>query len=134
MKIVASQTWAMAVALAINECRAWVPSSQTSAMNMIRTPSWMPSSSQLFSTDSESDQALMGLNELQTLLREAVKKEDFDEAIKLRDILAERVSSGAYSPKSKGGDNNTEEDKRKMKRLSWRGLGTAGGRCVSNTA
>lgn len=59
----------------------------------------------------------MGLNELQTLLRDAVKKEDFDEAIRLRDILAERVSSGAYSPK---GDN----DKRKKKRLSWRGLGT----------
>jgi len=65
----------------------------------------------------------MGLNELQTLLRDAVKKEDFDEAIKLRDILAERVSSGAYSPKSDGSDSTT--DKRKMKRLSWRGLGTA---------
>jgi superfamily II DNA/RNA helicase len=63
----------------------------------------------------------MGLNELQTLLRDAVKKEDFDSAIKLRDILAERVSSGAYSPKG----SNSDSDKRKMKRLSWRGLGTA---------
>ncbi len=48
-----------------------------------------------------------------------MKKEDFDSAIKLRDILAERVSSGAYSP------DGSDKDKRKKKRLSWRGLGTA---------
>ena len=72
----------------------------------------------LYSTGSDYGTS-MGLNELQTLLRDAVKKEDFDSAIKLRDILAEKVSSGAYSPK--GSDSN----KRKMKRLSWKGLGTA---------
>jgi superfamily II DNA/RNA helicase len=64
----------------------------------------------------------MGLNEIQTLLRDAVKKEDFDSAIKLRDILAERVSSGAYRPSGDSADKQV--DKRKMKRLSWRGLGT----------
>ena len=76
------------------------------------------SSSSLYSTESDYGTS-MGLNELQTLLRDAVKKEDFDSAIKLRDILAEKVSSGAYSPKG------SDSDKRKMKRLSWKGLGTA---------
>ena len=71
----------------------------------------------LKSTDSEYETESMGLNELQTLLRDAVKKENFDEAIRLRDVLAERVSSGAYSPTG-------ESDNRKKKRLSWRGLGT----------
>lgn len=63
----------------------------------------------------------MGLNELQTLLRLAVDREDFDAASLLRDALADRVSSGAYRV---GGSSN-DEDRRKMKRLSWRGLGTA---------
>jgi superfamily II DNA/RNA helicase len=74
----------------------------------------------LASTENDIDLKAMGLNELQTLLREAVKADNFDDAIKLRDELAERVSSGAYSPKGA-----SEQDKRKMKRLSWRGLGTA---------
>lgn len=77
----------------------------------------MLTSTSRYSTESNFD-TTMGLNELQTLLRDAVKKEDFDEAIRLRDILAERVSSGAYSP-------NGQDDARKKKRLSWRGLGTA---------
>lgn len=61
----------------------------------------------------------MGLNELQTLLREAVQIEDYMEAKLIRDELAERVSSGAYTPPGSG-----QEDVRKNKRLSWRGLGT----------
>jgi hypothetical protein len=59
----------------------------------------------------------MGLNELQTLLRQAVRLQDFDAATTLRDALAERVSSGAYT--------TGEEDARKRTRLSWKGLGTA---------
>ena len=106
---------------------AWLPASNTFTTSRTplsrtcRTPKRpSPSSSSLCSTESNFDTS-MGLNELQTLLRDAVKKEDFDSAIKLRDILAERVSSGAYSPKG----SNSDSDKRKMKRLSWRGLGTA---------
>jgi len=60
----------------------------------------------------------MGLNEIQTLLREAVRNENYDEAKRFRDILADRVSSGAYS-------KGEEDAQRKRKRLSWRGLGTA---------
>eukprot|EP00550_Attheya_septentrionalis_P006500 CAMPEP_0198286092 /NCGR_PEP_ID=MMETSP1449-20131203/5246_1 /TAXON_ID=420275 /ORGANISM="Attheya septentrionalis, Strain CCMP2084" /LENGTH=773 /DNA_ID=CAMNT_0043983723 /DNA_START=295 /DNA_END=2619 /DNA_ORIENTATION=- len=59
----------------------------------------------------------MGLNEMQTLLRQAVRLQDFDAATTLRDALAERVSSGAYT--------TGEEDARKRTRLSWKGLGTA---------
>lgn len=113
---------------------AWMPSSHQNSFRSKReiqitkrTPllTALPSLSSsppftfiLQSTGNSYETDAMGLNELQTLLRDAVKKEDFDEAIRLRDILAERVSSGAYSPK--GG----ESDKRIKKRLSWRGLGT----------
>jgi len=69
--------------------------------------------------EKEEETMAMGLNELQTLLRQAVKVEDYMEAKRLRDILAERVSSGAYN------SNHNNDDKRKKKRLSWRGLGTA---------
>jgi len=62
----------------------------------------------------------MGLNELQTLLREAVQREDFLEAKIFRDALADHVSSGAYSP-----TGSSSNDKRRMRRLSWMGLGTA---------
>mmetsp|Transcript_4357 Transcript_4357/g.8373 ORF Transcript_4357/g.8373 Transcript_4357/m.8373 type:complete len:724 (+) Transcript_4357:206-2377(+) len=78
----------------------------------------IPSNQVLFITEKSYETDAMGLNELQTLLRDAVKKENFDEAIRLRDVLAERVSSGAYSP------SGESDDKRKKKRLSWRGLGT----------
>ncbi|GFH52751.1 hypothetical protein CTEN210_09227 [Chaetoceros tenuissimus] len=90
--------------------KSFVPPSSFSNNHMLTSTS-------RYSTESNFD-TTMGLNELQTLLRDAVKKEDFDEAIRLRDILAERVSSGAYSP-------NGQDDARKKKRLSWRGLGTA---------
>uniref|UniRef100_A0A6V2EIK1 ATP-dependent RNA helicase n=2 Tax=Ditylum brightwellii TaxID=49249 RepID=A0A6V2EIK1_9STRA len=66
----------------------------------------------------------MGLNELQTLLRESVSVQDFDAAKLYRDELAERVSVGAYRPSSANGDED-EEDLRKKKRLSWKGLGAA---------
>ena len=63
---------------------------------------------------------LMGLNEIQTLFREAVSNQDYDTASKLSNELANRVSDGAYYS-----NKNLGEDKRKKKRLSWRGLGTA---------
>ena len=65
----------------------------------------------------------MGLNELQTLLRRAVSTEDYLLAKRYRDELADRVSTGAYRPA--GTSDSRDVDRRKMKRLSWRGLGTA---------
>eukprot|EP00979_Chaetoceros_neogracilis_P017244 scaffold10194_cov279-Chaetoceros_neogracile.AAC.8 len=112
-------------AIIVGASNAWVPTHKTSSAHRSTKSEKafasiisLPRTS-LFNTGSDSG-TVMGLNELQTLLRDAVKNEDFDEAIRLRDILAERVSSGAYSPQGDG-----ESDKRKMQRLSWRGLGTA---------
>lgn len=60
----------------------------------------------------------MGFNELQTLLREAVQRQDFREAGRLSDILLTRLSVDD-PPK-------TEEEKRaRRRRMSWRGLGAA---------
>jgi hypothetical protein len=112
-------------AIIVGASNAWVPTHKTSSAHRSTKSEKafasiisLPRTS-LFNTGSDSG-TVMGLNELQPLLRDAVKNEDFDEAIRLRDILAERVSSGAYSPQGDG-----ESDKRKMQRLSWRGLGTA---------
>ncbi len=75
----------------------------------------------------------MGLNEIQTLFREAVANQDYDTASKLSNELADRVSEGAYY-NTNGSDSDSDDsgnnksamnDKRKKKRLSWKGLGTA---------
>lgn len=71
----------------------------------------------------------MGLNELQTQFRRAISREDMDAAAMYRDELAERIDSGA-SPRADDGadsdrDDAEEELRRKRRRLSWAGLGTA---------
>jgi len=71
---------------------------------------------------NEEEISKMGLNELQTLLRSAVSTQNFSLATQYRDALADRVSTGAYRPT---GGLNRDADRRRMKRLSWRGLGTA---------
>jgi hypothetical protein len=60
----------------------------------------------------------MGLNELQTLLREAAQREDFMEAGRLSDILATRLYGDM-----KGVDEETRRQRRR--KMSWRGLGAA---------
>ena len=60
----------------------------------------------------------MGLNELQTLLRDAVQREDYMEAGLLSDELFKRLYSDDM-PK------NDEEKRIRRKRMSWRGLGAA---------
>jgi len=60
----------------------------------------------------------MGLNELQTLLRDAVQREDYIEAGSLSDELFNRLFSDDM-PK------NDEEKRLKRRRMSWRGLGAA---------
>jgi len=57
----------------------------------------------------------IGLNELQTLLREAVASENYKEAARLRDAIADTISKS----------HSKDEDPRKYQRLSWAGLGTA---------
>lgn len=61
----------------------------------------------------------MGLNELQTLLRNAAKREDYMEAGRLSDMLVRRLSGG------KDKDWTEEQFRQKRYRMSWQGLGTA---------
>ena len=61
----------------------------------------------------------MGLNELQTLLRNAAKREDYMEAGRLSDMLVRRLSAG------KDEDWTDEQFRQKRYRMSWQGLGTA---------
>ena len=60
----------------------------------------------------------MGLNELQTLLRDAAQSQDFLEAGRLSDILATRLY---------GDMTGIDDDTKRMRRrkMSWRGLGAA---------
>ena len=60
----------------------------------------------------------MGLNELQTLLRDAVQREDYMEAGALSDELFKRLYSDDM-PK------NDEEKRLRRRKMSWRGLGAA---------
>ena len=80
-------------------------------------------SSRLFQSDSDSSAEELknfGLNELQTLLREAVVKEEFLDAASFSDELFGRLYGSddgvAMSP---------EEKKAKRRRMSWRGQGAA---------
>ena len=58
----------------------------------------------------------MGLNELHTLLRNAVQKEDYIEAGRISDILQTRLY---------GTTDNPDLQKSRRRRMSWRGLGAA---------
>jgi superfamily II DNA/RNA helicase len=102
----------------------------------ISRPSWQvaiiskPTSVKLQQAASSSDSnnnnnsdettmiATMGLNELQTLLRNAVQRQDFVEAGKLSDALFVRLYQD--DPPS-----NEEEKRLRRRRMSWRGLGAA---------
>ena len=69
--------------------------------------------------NSENNNVKMGLNELQTLLRDAVQKQDFMEAGTLSDELFVRLYGTEMS------DIDPEEKRLKRKKMSWRGLGAA---------
>lgn len=80
-------------------------------------------SSHLFQSGSNSDGGELknfGLNELQTLLREAVVKEEFLDAASFSDELFERLYGG-----EEGVAMSPEDKKAKRRRMSWRGQGAA---------
>lgn len=109
------------------------------------------SSSQEDHNDVSSTTVLgaMGLNELQTLLRESVKIEDYPRAAKIRDAIADKLSSASSSSSSLVNPNEADEEplrggtsatgdgngdavvmkqrpsRRQRRHLSWKGLGTA---------
>ena len=62
----------------------------------------------------------MGLNELQTLLRNAVQAQDFVTAGTLSDALYDRLY-----PDAKNNNEDAETRRKKRKGMSWRGLGAA---------
>jgi superfamily II DNA/RNA helicase len=62
----------------------------------------------------------MGLNELQTLLREAAQRQDFREAGRISDILLSRLAVNIEDP-----PKNAEEKRARKRRMSWKGLGAA---------
>jgi hypothetical protein len=71
------------------------------------------------SMQGDSFEVNVGLNELQTLLREATQRQDFIEAGRLSDILASRL----YGEDMKTVDETTRRARRR--KMSWRGLGAA---------
>ncbi|KAI2499915.1 DEAD-like helicase [Fragilaria crotonensis] len=77
------------------------------------------SSEQQLSFTGGEEEPEMGLNELQTLLRNAAKREDYMEAGRLSDMLVRRLSGG------KDKDWTEEQFRQKRYRMSWQGLGTA---------
>jgi len=70
------------------------------------------------SLDSSATENQMGLNELHTLLRDAVKEEDYTEAGRISSIMFKRLY----------GDDSSmtgAEKRSRRRRMSWRGLGAA---------
>jgi len=73
--------------------------------------------------DSSID-ADMGLNELHTLLRDAVQSQDFVQAGRISDIMWNRL----YGDKDRNNikdASNPDEKRSKRRKMSWRGLGAA---------
>ena len=92
---------------------------------------------QSFTTALSKDKSQIGLNELQTLLREAIAAENYKEAATLRDLIADTLSTSNSNIATNDNENDAavvvnhqqvlglDQDTRKYKRLSWVGLGTA---------
>jgi len=97
---------------------AWVSTSSTTSSSRL----FLSSPSGRTNSNLEDDIRKMGLNELQTSFRRAVDAQDYNQAKILSDLLADRLSEGAYQSSSL----HKEEDRlRKRKRMSWKGLGCA---------
>jgi len=93
------------------------------AVRSIRVPSSAVSRGATFifkarTEDIAEDQ--MGLNELQTLLREAAQRQDFREAGRISDILLSRLAVNIEDP-----PKSAEEKRARKRRMSWKGLGAA---------
>ena len=97
--------------LVSQQASAWTTVQRRSPLVRTQTRLW--DSSNKFG-DLESN--AIGLNELHTLLRNAVAREDFLEAGRISDLLATRLY---------GDDLSAEEKRLRRKRMSWKGLGAA---------
>ncbi len=102
---------------------AWVPLAP--AAQRTRGSSWTSSSSfkttvasLLYGANENSIESRMGLNELHTMLRDAVQKEDYMEAGRISNVMMTRL----YGDDP---DVSEEELRARRRRMSWKGLGAA---------
>mmetsp|Transcript_16049 Transcript_16049/g.37194 ORF Transcript_16049/g.37194 Transcript_16049/m.37194 type:complete len:794 (-) Transcript_16049:65-2446(-) len=84
-------------------------------------PPSLPRPLQSSASSSDSELEKFGLNELQTLLREAVSEQEFLDAASFSDELFDRL----YGSNDDGVRMSPEEKKAKRRRMSWRGQGAA---------
>ena len=87
-------------------CHAWVLPPATPFTNRL-----FVSNTRLFASEDD-----MGLNELHTLLRNAVQQEDYMEAGRISESLQRRLYGSTDDP---------EEKRARRRRMSWKGLGAA---------
>jgi len=105
--------------------QGWVtpPLLQQRVSSSFSTIQYQPTSLFASSSDGDDDDSeIMGLNELQTLLRNAAKREDYMEAGRLSDLLVRRLLENENSEE---GEISEEVLRAKRYRMSWQGLGTA---------
>jgi len=119
MKYDALEISLLAVLLVAELSLAFTPAFRhrhTAFIKVFPTQQLRPTSFQAPKASTEDE--AMGLNELQTLLRDAVQRQDFLEAGDLSDQLFVRLY-GDEMP------TNDEEKRLKRKKMSWKGLGAA---------
>ena len=119
MKYDALEISLLAVLLVAELSLAFTPAFRhrhTAFIKVFPTQQLRPTSFQAPKASTEDEG--MGLNELQTLLRDAVQRQDFLEAGDLSDQLFVRLY-GDEMP------TNDEEKRLKRKKMSWKGLGAA---------
>ncbi|CAJ1942324.1 unnamed protein product [Cylindrotheca closterium] len=116
----ATTTRAIGFAACLALCSTFTPSPLQQQQHHIvnQQPRQYAPSVLSMSGDDSAEGGLMGLNELQTLLRDAVRKEDYIEAGSLSNQLFDRL----YSDNMPTSD---EDKKSKRRRMSWKGLGAA---------
>lgn len=96
-------------------CRGWVSRSIARLGPLSGAPG-VVGLTRLWGNGRRGNLPELGFNELHTLLRDAVRKEDYVEAGRISDILLERLY---------GKDLSADERRLRRGRLSWKGLGAA---------
>lgn len=106
-----SSIWIPQLFLYLTVSRAWIAPSIISPSQLTRR--FARTTSCRFASQRDDN---LGFNELHTLLRDAVGKQDYMEAGRISDIFLERLHGNAISP---------DERRSRRRRLSWKGLGAA---------
>ena len=119
--------WGPPFLVLILAANAWHPSSTTITTSFRRqqqqhsssSSSWKKSNWRLYyENNNDRKRKTEGLNELHTELRDAVEEQDFMEAGRISDLLAQRMDPD-YA------ELNSDEKRARRRRMSWTGLGAA---------